>query len=234
MRLTFAASRPTITECQGTSAAALQGEGRSGAGRGVAIDLIMSTKRIKVLADELNLLISRMEVGQASGHEASETLPNPTLADWLEAAMDVYNLRRAREKLFGTPQLFGEPTWDILLDLFIAELKNTKIQTTSACIGAQVPQTTALRWIALLERENLIHRYRDRTDSRRIYIRLTDIALGKMAHLFYDRCASIMARKPAPRPGSGTPGYEEACADAAADLVAQIKARRLREENAPR
>ena len=191
----------------------------------------MSTKRIKVLADELNLLISRMEMGQAAGQDPGEALPIPTLADWLEAALDLYNLRRNREKLFGTPQLFGEPTWDILLDLFIAELKNTKIQTTSACIGAQVPQTTALRWIALLERENLLHRYRDRTDSRRVYIRLTDEALGKLAYLFYDRCASVMARKASPHPPSGSVAYENACADAVAELVAQLKARRRRDEN---
>lgn len=190
----------------------------------------MSTKRIKVLADELNLLISRMEMGLAGDPEANDSPPSPTSADWLEAALDVYNLRRNREKLFGAPQLFGEPTWDILLDLFIAELKGTKMQTTSACIGAQVPQTTALRWIALLERENLVHRYRDRTDSRRVYIRLTELALGKMAHLFYDHCLALMARRLSTRPASGTSAYEKACADAVGEFVMEIKARRRREE----
>lgn len=191
----------------------------------------MSTQRIKVLADELNQLISRMETEQAADAPAGEGLPCPTSADWLEAALDAYNLRRSREKAFGAPQLFGEPTWDILLDLFIAELKNTKMQTTSACIGAQVPQTTALRWIALLEREELVHRYRDRTDSRRVYIRLTELALSRMACLFYDRCIAIMAPRPSARPAPGTPAFEQACADAVAELMTRIKARRHREDD---
>ncbi|MEJ2458344.1 MAG: hypothetical protein P8Y58_09445 [Novosphingobium sp.] len=109
--------------------------------------------------------------------------------------LDTYNMRRQREKIFGAPQLFGEPTWDILLDLFIADLRNTRMQTTSVCIGSQVPQTTALRWISLLEKENLVHRYRDKEDCRRVYVQLTDIALRKMVQLFYDRCFWLFEKK---------------------------------------
>lgn len=195
---------------------------------------MMTANRIKVLADELNLLISRMELGhreeESPEREAIETLPAPSIEDWLETAMDVYALRRSREKIFGSAQLFGEPTWDILLDLFIAELKNTKIQTTSACIGAQVPQTTALRWIALLERENLVRRYRDGADSRRVYIQLTDAALRKMVHLFYDRCVTMMARKATPAKTGPAPASDRREA-VLGDLIAQLQTRRRREEN---
>ncbi|MCT2400175.1 winged helix DNA-binding protein [Novosphingobium mangrovi (ex Huang et al. 2023)] len=152
------------------------------------------TKRIKVLADELNELISQIETSQLATDDAEDLPEPPTVQDWLEAVLDAYNMRRQREKIFEDCQLFGEPTWDILLDLFIAELKNTRMQTTSVCIGAQVPQTTALRWIALLEREGLVHRYKDRNDSRRVYIQLTERALRKMVDVFYERCLIMRNR----------------------------------------
>ncbi|MGM3253246.1 hypothetical protein ACS22W_25800, partial [Escherichia coli] len=38
---------------------------------------------------------------------------------WLELARRTYADRRRRDKLFQ-PGLFGEPAWDILLDLFIS------------------------------------------------------------------------------------------------------------------
>ena len=155
----------------------------------------MSTKRMRILADELNELISKIEMGHDQEEEPEASSPIPSLGDWLDTALDAYNTRRKREKVFGAPQLFGEPTWDILLDLFIAELKNTRMQTTSVCIGAQVPQTTALRWIALLEKENLVTRYRDKSDSRRVYIQMTDLAVRKMLEIFYDQCIYMMGGK---------------------------------------
>ena len=99
----------------------------------------MPNKRIRILAEELNELISKMEERDQGICDKSESSV-PSAADWLAAAMETYNMRRQREKIFGGADLFGEPTWDILLDLFIGELKNTKMQTTSVCIGAQVPQ----------------------------------------------------------------------------------------------
>lgn len=39
---------------------------------------------------------------------------------WCELARQSYDDRRRREKIFKNESLFGEPAWDILLDLFIA------------------------------------------------------------------------------------------------------------------
>lgn len=200
----------------------------------VAKEYAMPTTRMRILADELNDLISKIEMSRDYQDVEDTSAASPTIEDWLEAATDAYNMRRNREKIFGESQLFGEPTWDILLDLFIAELKGVKMQTTSVCIGAQVPQTTALRWIALLERENLVRRYRDKEDSRRVYIQLTDLALGRMVQVFYDRCFVMMSRKKyhPPKLSKLSPGsiaYSEAKEAILSDAVAQIKIRRHRE-----
>ena len=186
---------------------------------------------MKILADELNQLISHMEMRPEPVQRTGCHPPVPEIGDWLATALDAYNMRRNREKCFGGIQLFGEPTWDILLDLFIAQLKNARMQTTSVCIGAHVPQTTALRWIALLERENLVHRYRDKEDSRRVYVELTELALRKMMYLFYDRCLAKAAdgrSRPSAPSGSGLgPGeYERARNTILDDTVIQIRNRR--------
>ena len=39
-------------------------------------------------------------------------------------------------------ELFGEPAWDILLDLYIANVENKPVSVSSACIGSAAPPTT--------------------------------------------------------------------------------------------
>lgn len=92
----------------------------------------------------------------------------------LRIAASLYGLRRKRDAASGRKGLFGEPGWDILLDLYIAECRRTEIQVSSVCLDAGVPSTTILRWIARLEREGLIYRVADNADARRRYVRLTD------------------------------------------------------------
>lgn len=98
---------------------------------------------------------------------------------WLELARRAYADRRRRAKYFDI-SLFGEPAWDILLDLFIAAKEGRKVSVTSACIGAAVPSTTALRWIIVLENEELVSREDDPKDARRAFLYLTTKAYSQM------------------------------------------------------
>ena len=79
-------------------------------------------------------------------------------------------LHRAR---YFPPGLFGEPAWDILLDLFAAlhacELRSVK----EVCLAANVPEATALRHIEGLIAQGLVTRRRDRTDNRRKFLTMT-------------------------------------------------------------
>lgn len=94
--------------------------------------------------------------------------------DRLRLATSLYELRRTRDAAAGRKGLFGEPGWDILLDLYIAERRKTELQVSSVCLDSGVPSTTVLRWIARLENEGLICRKADNADARRRYVRLTD------------------------------------------------------------
>ncbi|WP_155006479.1 helix-turn-helix domain-containing protein [Sphingomonas hengshuiensis] len=83
--------------------------------------------------------------------------------------------RRLRENLLPA-ELFADPAWDILLDLFACELEGTRVSVSSACIASCVPATTGLRWLSHLEKLGMISRESDAIDARRTYIRLTDAA----------------------------------------------------------
>ena len=85
-------------------------------------------------------------------------------------------LRNARATIFGMPDLFQDPAWDILLDLYAAKLEGRSVSISSACIASMVPPTTALRWITLLEERGLVMRSYDEADRRRKYVALTERA----------------------------------------------------------
>lgn len=106
---------------------------------------------------------------------------SPMLAEFARGA---YRDRRRRSDIFDDINLFGEPAWDILLDLFIAAKERKRLPVTSACIGAAVPSTTALRWLTVLEEKGLILREHDTTDARRIFVRLSTEGYEKMVAYF--------------------------------------------------
>ncbi len=103
----------------------------------------------------------------------------PSSAKMLAFARETYNIRRRRAR-FLPMDLFGEPTWDILLDLYVATRENRPVPTTSACIGANVPPTTALRWLRILEARGLVDREEDGRDGRRTFVRLSELGLTAM------------------------------------------------------
>lgn len=96
------------------------------------------------------------------------------VADWLKTYL---RLRRARGR-FLNGDLFADPAWDILLDLFVARAEGRLISTSSACIGACVASTTGLRWLRTLEAEGLVQRVADQLDRRQRFISLTPSAIA--------------------------------------------------------
>lgn len=91
--------------------------------------------------------------------------------------------RRMRDRLLNTPELFGEPAWDILLDLFVAHVSGQLVSTSNACISSTAPATTGLRYLKALEDKKLIERVRHQSDGRVVYVSLTQNAVTQMIHL---------------------------------------------------
>lgn len=91
----------------------------------------------------------------------------------------VIRARRMRADFFEG-ELFADPAWDMLLDLFAAELEHRQVSVSSLCIAAAVPPTTALRWIGTMNEAGLFERRADTNDRRRAYIGLTQRARDGM------------------------------------------------------
>ena len=127
--------------------------------------------------------LSDEDVGpaRAGGGEAGEG----TLRDSIDAGTvrGIIRARRLREQYFKA-ELFADPAWDMLLDLFAARLEEQRVAVSSLCIAAAVPATTALRWIKTLTDYGLFVRAADPQDGRRVYIELSDdAAAGLHAYL---------------------------------------------------
>jgi len=87
--------------------------------------------------------------------------------------------RRLRGQYFEG-ELFADPAWDMLLDLYAAALERRRVSVSSLCIAASVPPTTALRWIGTMHDAGLFERHADPIDRRRAYIGLSAKAVGAM------------------------------------------------------
>lgn len=87
---------------------------------------------------------------------------------------------RARRQQFFPPDLFGEPIWDMLLDLYVSRAKNRQISVSSLSIASRAPATTALRHIVALERIGMIERQSDPFDKRRTFLRIVDQTFQNM------------------------------------------------------
>ena len=134
-------------------------------------------RQLAAMADDMFALAAELDV---QGDYAPEALDSRMAL----LARDAYRNRRLRGQFFDNEALFGEPAWDLLLDLFIAAREGKQVPVTSACIGAAVPTTTALRWLAVLEGRGLIIREADGRDARRIFVRLSPEADQQVAEYF--------------------------------------------------
>ncbi|MET0270978.1 MAG: MarR family transcriptional regulator [Sphingomonas sp.] len=89
---------------------------------------------------------------------------------------------RARRFHFFDGHLFSDPAWDIMLELFVAEIEQREVPVTNLCFTSNVPDTTVLRWIKTLCAEGLVMRARDCHDKRRVLVQLSRPASTAMRH----------------------------------------------------
>lgn len=144
---------------------------------------IVELDRLQQQLDQLrNRLCPPAAPANASALASSEAL---------EVVREILRYRRRRERVFGN-DLFGEPAWDILLELYLAQLTYKKMSISDACLASAVPATTALRWISTLEKKGLIMRQNDPMDRRRVWLCLTPQGSSAMQNYL-----AVMAPQPA-------------------------------------
>jgi len=70
-------------------------------------------------------------------------------------ARHILALRRRRRDHFADV-LFGEPGWELMLHLYVADAELRRLSVHDAMALLSVPTSTARRWIALLASEGLV------------------------------------------------------------------------------
>lgn len=130
-----------------------------------------------------HLLRLSNEVGRIAGTLArlsAETEDQDTAARGTEQVdpqfvMSIIRARRMRDHFFEE-DLFADPAWDMMLDLFHAELLHRRVAISSVCAAAAVPATTALRWLNNMVEKGVCIRRADPLDGRRVYVELSPSA----------------------------------------------------------
>lgn len=92
----------------------------------------------------------------------------------------ILQLRRARAEIFGA-ELFTDPAWDVLLELFAAKLAGRKLKLVDLEIFG--PRSTLVRWAAVLEERGLVSCQLDGSEMRKLSLEITPLGAAKMSKL---------------------------------------------------
>lgn len=136
------------------------------------------------MASSLLAIAEDLESGRPAQDEQSSAVEDDAQTRLLGAiALSISSARARRQKYFRN-HLLGEPAWDMLLALFIARVEGRQLSTTSACVAAQAPTTTAMRALDVLERDSMVRRYRIPSDRRLAMVELTDAGFDQLKSYF--------------------------------------------------
>lgn len=162
---------------------------RRGAGARVSDVGRDNAVRLRQLSDEMGRIAATL-ARLSTGPEGTAPVAAPPGADLgdaappdIETVRQMIRARRLRARFFDET-LFADPAWDMLLDLFQAELAQHRVPVSSLCIAAAVPATTALRWIKSMTDCGLFLRRPDPHDGRRVFIELSGGASRAMRRYF--------------------------------------------------
>lgn len=143
------------------------------------MDLISSIRKI-----EEYLIIRDVEAPVQNGWPFSAG--SSSFYFWLK---ETYRRRSLRSSYFNPEYFSGEAAWSMLLDLAASRIEGKRISVTSACQASEVPPTTALRWISMLEDDGMVTRENDLLDRRRTFLHITDKAMGLIS-TYYNKLHS--------------------------------------------
>ena len=146
-----------------------------------------SAARLRQLSDEVSRIaatLARLSSVPPATESTLRPLPGAEVAPVsAETVRRVIRARRLRSRYFAD-HLFADPAWDMLLDVFQAEIAQLRVPVSSLCIAAAVPATTALRWLKTMVQEGVFVRRADPHDGRRVFVELAPQASDALRRYF--------------------------------------------------
>ena len=97
------------------------------------------------------------------------------LQNTTEVARAILEDRRRRGRIFNAG-MFGEPAWELLLNLYVMDKDGPRLTIGRLIDSAKCAQTTALRWLQYLQDQGLIVRQEHPGDARTAFVSLTNKA----------------------------------------------------------
>jgi DNA-binding MarR family transcriptional regulator len=91
---------------------------------------------------------------------------------------------RTRRRLCFSSELLAEPAWDMLLDLYFFKLIQRPVSEGGLAVRVSVPESTAIRWMKVLEAADMIVRRVDPKEPARIGVTLSSKGLAAMDSYF--------------------------------------------------
>lgn len=142
----------------------------------------LNPERLLEISGEVSRIATTLaRLSSIATPQAAEDKPVPEIP--VQKVRNAIQARRLRERFFD-PELFADPAWDMMLDLFEAELSQRRVAVSSLCIASAVPSTTALRWLKALSKQGIFVRRSDPFDGRRVYVELSPQASVAMRQYF--------------------------------------------------
>ncbi|MFC0204658.1 response regulator [Novosphingobium soli] len=107
---------------------------------------------------------------QVKAAAATAASPGPAGPEQLTGFIRDLLRREMKRREIGGGELFGDPTWAMLLDLLLAKIEDRRVSVSSACIASGAPMSTALRLVRRLVDEGVLCRLPDEQDRRRHFL----------------------------------------------------------------
>ena len=126
------------------------------------------------LAGEIDRIRAELAAEALTGAERQVTLRQ--VAAYIDA-------RTSRRNIFGD-DLFFDPAWDIMLRLTYAWLQEMPMPMGKLVELTDIPQTTVLRWVSLLQDAGLVCSAAGDEDKRRKFVALTPDGFAAMTQWF--------------------------------------------------
>jgi DNA-binding MarR family transcriptional regulator len=118
------------------------------------------------------------------GLEIQHKLSDDELDDYLISMLGKYFENKRLRYIIVSQDLFSDPYWDILVELFNARLRGKNLTVSAVATAGNMPPTTGLRYLDSLSSMEYIYRERDEWDGRKVFIRISDKAFLLMKEYF--------------------------------------------------
>lgn len=137
---------------------------------------------LSAAAQELRELATRLERMPAPNGDDMSAPPPAAGAPGPKLAAALYAARNARASLLPGVSL-GEPSWDMLLTLYVAGARGREVLVSELYSASRAPTSTALRHLKRLRDKGYVELEMHAGDARKRLVTLSPLGLGRIERL---------------------------------------------------